>query len=414
MCFPKPEFQKVKAGLTISQEIHWFLKNVDGQNYKFSDFEQSVKGFNDILQGRGEHIKAFIVRLKEKYGTLHVKKVDLIEKDISNFLMQKVLLDKVYDKSSSQKYDTEIYPHPDKPLKIITQKIYDSAVKGGFPNDFFKDSYFEGIKFYCLPDCADFSNSRLVECRFTVCRAVGANFNNATLDGAEFHTSNLQNADFSSAYIRYTQFRDCDISSASFHRSLLNECYIADCVLDKVNFFNIHFKESRVERITANDIKEFRTVQFSMNGATKEECRKNRESIYTAFGVPMPPPPIEKMDYLLTKKTNRAKAEILKFIADFRKQHGSKKAFDELCVHLKGYNKDSEDGYFDFAYDFTNKGHTVISTIHLENGKLRLSGECEIWNSEYLITDGHKRHADYTQNKLSGINKAWKNKPHTR
>lgn len=57
-----------------------------------------------------------------------------------------------------QQYHYEMFDlDPDRPLKIISQPLYDHAAEHGFPPDFFTNSYFDHVDFGHIPEGVDCS-----------------------------------------------------------------------------------------------------------------------------------------------------------------------------------------------------------------------------------------------------------------
>ena len=77
-------------------------------------------------------------------------------------------------------------------LKIVNQRLYDCAAKAGFPPNFFRETYFDQVTFYCIPDHTDFNFSYFSNCTFAVCRIREATFDGATLSSSEFHSCVMQ------------------------------------------------------------------------------------------------------------------------------------------------------------------------------------------------------------------------------
>ena len=68
-------------------------------------------------------------------------------------------------------------------------------------------------------------------------------------------------------------------------------------------------------------------------------------------------------------------------IEQFKEKHGDN-AFEKLCEKLSGYNDDGE--LFDFNYG------AITSTIHNDEGGLRLSDSCEVWSNDELINTNYE------------------------
>lgn len=281
------EYQKVRSTLEISRHIAFCLDTLEPQYFSGISYAETVRHINDILQGRAERtVEALVGELRQK-GPGLARNMELISRDIQAFEAQKELLVFPYRKSSSSQYAYKTFDlDPDDPLKIIDQQIYDQAAKDGFPPDFFRKSYFDGVTFYCLPDHTDLSFSVFQECTFAVCRIKGATFDSVRLYGCKFHSCDISCDTFFRATIANTHFRDSSMESVFFQRATLKRCNTIDCKMVRVNFLKATLDGCSYERIDPANIRDLHTATITQGGATEEECQRNREAIFRTLQVP--------------------------------------------------------------------------------------------------------------------------------
>ena len=163
------------------------------------------------------------------------------------------------------------------------QRIYDNAAKVGFPPDFFRETYFDRVTFYCLPDHTDFKFSHFPGCTFAVCRIREATFDGASFFFSEFQDCAIQYATFFAASIDHTHFHDSSLKNVSFQEAHLRTCNTVDCELDGVGFLNATLDDCFFGRVSARNIRNLNTVKITQSGATREEADRNRDSILTAL-----------------------------------------------------------------------------------------------------------------------------------
>ena len=143
------DYKAVPSGLDISRRIADCLDAAAPMGYLLNERTRAIRAFNDILQGRSTRSVEELLAELEKCGE---NRIVSVRQDIQDFLRQKELLTQTYDKGSGDKQF--LYKHRrnnGKSLKVIGQRIYDRAAKAGFPPDFFRESYFDNVTFYCLP-----------------------------------------------------------------------------------------------------------------------------------------------------------------------------------------------------------------------------------------------------------------------
>ena len=233
-------FQAVRSGITISQSIADMLERADPKQYNGANHAQTIREINDILQGRSElSFDMLYSILKQKCGE-DMGRVEKIKRDVGAFQAQKSSRSEPYTLTGTQEYHYETWDcDPQRPLKIISQPLFDHAAEHGFPPDFFTASYFDNVTIYCMPDNVDCSFSQFQNCRFSVCGIRGAVFDNATLDDTDFHSALLQMVNFTGASIAHSHFRDCDMKSVSFQDTRMKNCLTLDCTLDRVDSWEL-------------------------------------------------------------------------------------------------------------------------------------------------------------------------------
>ena len=214
----------------------------DPVKYPPGDDAKIVRRLNDTLQGRGEQtVQEMLAEIDTVCGRLGIYNSEWLafQQKIEDFQHQKSLLDQPYTKSSSKQYKYRSYDPPiGRKLKIVNQRLYDCAAKAGFPPNFFRETYFDQVTFYCIPDHTDFNFSYFSNCTFAVCRIREATFDGATLSSSEFHSCVMQYATFFNASIDHTHFHDSTLRNVSFQEARLKSCNTVDCELDGVGFLN--------------------------------------------------------------------------------------------------------------------------------------------------------------------------------
>ena len=255
------------------------------QHYNGMNRAQTVRTINDILQGRTERtVDTFLIGLRNTGGEDYAQRVEEISREIQAFLTQKELLTQPYTKSSSKQYKYRSYDPPiGRKLKIVNQRLYDCAAKAGFPPNFFRETYFDQVTFYCIPDHTDFNFSYFSNCTFAVCRIREATFDGATLSSSEFHSCVMQYATFFNASIDHTHFHDSTLRNVSFQEARLKSCNTVDCELDGVGFLNATLDGCFLGRVAAHGIRNLHTATITQGGATDYEVKRNRESIFAAL-----------------------------------------------------------------------------------------------------------------------------------
>lgn len=255
------------------------------QHYNGANHDETVRTVNDILQGRTDRtVDAFLTGLRNTGGEDYAQRVEGINRDIRAFLAQKALLSQPYAKSSDKQFHYRTSTlDPERPLKIVNQRIYDSAARAGFPPGFFRETYFDRVTFYCVPDHTDFNSSHFSNCTFSVCRIREAVFDGTSFHGSEFHNCAMQYVTFFKASIAHTHFHDSSLQNVSFQVARMKSCNVVDCGLDGVGFLNATLDGCFFGRVSARNIRNLNTVTITQGGATKEEADRNRDSILTAL-----------------------------------------------------------------------------------------------------------------------------------
>jgi uncharacterized protein YjbI with pentapeptide repeats len=280
--------KQVKSGIRIGQEIAGFIEKEYPNRFRETDkhFVNAVARYNGIMNDRGDITPEELIRELESFGGEHFEKVFALCSDIREFLGQKKMLSEPYRKASSKSFRFKIFaPSAEQPLKIINQKIYDSAFKNGFPPNFFRESYFDGVVFYCVPDGADFNFSRFNNCQFILCRIKDIRFDGTSFQSTQFHSVEMFRVTFFASSIVHTHIYDSSLSLVSYSKARLKSCNTHDCVMDSVGFLDATLSGCSYGRITANGTRDLDTATITMGGATGEECEKNRALLFNALGV---------------------------------------------------------------------------------------------------------------------------------
>lgn len=276
------DYQAVPSGLDISCRIADCLEAAARREYQFGDRVSTLRALNDILQGRSARSADELLTELEKCGG----QIAPVLQDIQDFLRQKELLTQVYDKRwNGKRYAFEHRKGMEnRTLKVIDQKLYDQAAREGFPPDFFRESYFDRVTFYCLPKFADFLGAELHNCKFAVCRITSASFVFSHIYDTEFYSSVLNYVDLCGSVLAHTHFRDCELSHVLLQTAKLKTCSTIDCTMDGVDYAGATLDGCTFDRVTAGTIRlDYATI--TQGGATEEECRQSREAIYRALGV---------------------------------------------------------------------------------------------------------------------------------
>ena len=275
---PIDDFKAVRSSLDISKYLKEFLIMCDPVKYPPGEDAKIVRSLNDTLQGRSERtVDELLAEMDAVCGRLSIYNSEwlMLRQAIEDFQHQKELLGQPYAKSSNKQYKYRSFDlDPKRPLKIVNQHLYDCAAKAGFPPDFFRETYFDGVTLYCIPDHTDFNFSYFSNCTFAVCRIREATFDGATLSSSEFHSCAIQYATFFKASIAHTHFHDSTLRNVSFQEARLKSCNTVDCGLEGVGFFG---------RVAAQGIRHLHTATITQGGATAGEVKHNREAILAAL-----------------------------------------------------------------------------------------------------------------------------------
>ena len=283
-------FQAVRSGLAISQSIADMLERADPAQYNGANRTQTIREVNDILQGRSELSFDMLYSILEQKCGGEAGQVEKVRRDAEAFRHQKLCRTLRYTLSGSQEYHYEMWDFdPKRPLKIISQPLFDHAAEHGFPPDFFTASYFDHVTIYCMPDNVDCSFSQFQSCQFSVCGIRGAVFDNATLDDTDFHSALLRMVNFTGASIAHSHFRDSSLVSVSFQEARLKSCLTLDCTLDRVDFLGAVLDGSSYGRVAASGIQNLPSATITQGGATQEEAERLRASVFHELAVPILP-----------------------------------------------------------------------------------------------------------------------------
>ena len=279
------EHRKVMGSHQISIRAADLLEDMRPQHYNGMNRAQTVRTINDILQGRTERtVDTFLIGLRNTGGEDYAQRVEEISREIQAFLTQKELLTQPYTKSSDKQYKYRTFDSPiGRKLKIVNQRLYDQAAKEGFPPNFFRETYFDRVTFYCVPDHTDFNFSTFSDCTFAVCRVREATFDGASIFSSEFQSCAIQYATFFDASIAHTHFHDSTLRNVSFQKARLTSCNTVDCELDGIGFLNATLDGCFFGRVAAHGIRGLHTATITQGGATDKGVKHNRESIFAAL-----------------------------------------------------------------------------------------------------------------------------------
>lgn len=277
------DYKAVPSGLDIGRRVAYYLETMTTQKYLPTERDQAIHAVNDILQGRSQRAAEELLAQLKQYGNGHTASV---QQDIQDFLAQRDLLTRPYAKSNnSRRYVFRQHIRSEgRSLKVIDQKLYDQAVRQGFPSGFFRESHFDQVTFYCLPDTVDFYGSELHSCKFAVCRIKSISFGYTRIFDTEFYSCVLNRADFYEAVLVHAHFRDCELSHVMMQTARLKGCSTIDCTMDDVDYAGATLDSCSFGRVTARNI-QLNYATITQGGATEEECRQNRQAIYQVLGV---------------------------------------------------------------------------------------------------------------------------------
>ena len=273
------DYKAVPSGLDISRRIVDCLEAAAPAVYQNGERTRVIQTINDVLQGRAARtVDELLAELDKCTG----KRADDLRSDIRDFQRQKELLNQTYDtRWNGKPYFFEQRKGMEcRTLKVIDQKLYDRVAQEGFPPEFFRESYFDGVTFYCLPKFADFLGSELHRCKFAVCRIASASFVFSHIYDTEFYSSILSYVDLCGATLAHTHFRDCELSNVMLQTARIKWCN----TMDGIDYAGATLDGCSFDRVTAGKIRlDYATI--TQSGATEEECRQNKDAIYRALGV---------------------------------------------------------------------------------------------------------------------------------
>lgn len=274
------EYKAVRGSREMSKSIAFYLEMSDPTGYPAENRTKTVRAVNDILQGRSRRTaEELLAEVSDKGGAYYAGEIGVLRREVRDFLEQKALLETPYTKSSSKQYKYRTYQSGGRTLKIINQQLFDRAAKAGFPPDFFRESYFDQVTVYCLPDRADCNFSVFQNCQFAVCRVQDVRFDGASIYSGEFHTSRLDHTTFFAATLANTHFYDSSLNWVSFQKARLKSCNTLDCTLRNVGFLNAVLDGCSYGRVDAGHIRCLDTATITQGGATEEECARNRAEV---------------------------------------------------------------------------------------------------------------------------------------
>jgi len=275
------DYRAVRSTLDMSKSIAFYLEMSDPAGYPPEKRAGTVRAVNDILQGRSDlSLDMLHDLLEQKCTPYYAGEISAMWRDINSFMEQKALRSRPYNKSSSKTYHYRTYDRdPERPLKIINQQTFDRAAKAGFPPGFFRESYFDQVTVYCLPDWADLNFSVFQSCHFAVCRINGAAFDGASIYDSRFHSVAMEHTTFFQATLAHTHFQDSGLTLVSFQKARLKSCNTMDCTLEHISYQDATLDGCAFGRVKARNIHNLLTANITQGGATEEECRQNRAAV---------------------------------------------------------------------------------------------------------------------------------------
>lgn len=185
-----------------------------------------------------------------------------------------------------QQYRYEMFDlNPERPLKIISQPMFNHAAEHGFPPDFFTSSYFDHVTFGPIPEGTDCSFSAFRNCTFDGCKVSKCVFDNTTIYDTVFRHAELSMVNFTGASIAHTQFQDSQLSFVSFLEARLKSGYMRDCTLDIVDFKGAELDGTWFRCIKARYVLNLRHATITQGGATQEDVDHLRASTFQALRV---------------------------------------------------------------------------------------------------------------------------------
>ena len=126
------QYKSVPSGLEIARRIVDCLEASAPRGYTPDERPRAIRSLNDILQGRSTRPVDELLAELDKCGDT---RLPAILEDVRAFLHQKALLTKPYHKRPSRKAFAFQWAKGSngRKLKVIDQKLYDCAVREGFP-----------------------------------------------------------------------------------------------------------------------------------------------------------------------------------------------------------------------------------------------------------------------------------------
>lgn len=278
------DYTAVRSSREISKHIVDHLELIEPVNFPPSDRARTVRSINDTLQGRGAcSLDQLMSELELTIGRYDPTIFESIRHQIRDFQRQKALLTHRYQKYSDKMPTLALHVSGNRRLKVVGQRDYDACVRAGFPTDFFRQSFFDHVTLYCLPDGADFSGSTLQDCEFAVCGIQNTSFQTARIYSTQFHSSVLRETNFGHASLSYTHFHDCDLAEVSFAGAYLKCSGLIDCTLRCAQFDHAALDGCSFSRVRSSKISGLDTTKITQGGATEEECRTNRDAVLWAL-----------------------------------------------------------------------------------------------------------------------------------
>lgn len=278
-------YQAVSSGYDISKKIADLLEDIDPIQYNGNNRARRVRNVNDCIQGRNDMpLDALLDWAAKADGGAYAERVTAIRGMIQALQIQKSLMEQPYPLPCTKERPYERYlDDPSNSVKVIDQKLFDYAAQAGFPDDFFRNSYFDHVTIYCLPDNTHCIDCVFDGCTFAACRMVSTEFEDTSLYSCEFHSCSMSWLIVSDSTMAHTHFYDCTQRRGGFIQTSMKNCSVLDCIMDGVRFTDSKLDGCSFDRVKASGIRNLQTTVVTQSGATEEECRRNREAIYKAL-----------------------------------------------------------------------------------------------------------------------------------
>lgn len=262
-----------------------YLETFYRKQYPPNSRADTVCEVNDILQGRAQRTVQDFFRELETSNGGDLGEVAQLKRDAEDFQRQRSLIKEPNPYVNSEwPYEPEIMGGgSDLMRKVIDQKLYDAAAERGFPSSFFRQSFFDHVTLYDIPDFQDCSLSVFQSCKFSVCRLHGIDFEDTNIYSSDFNTVYMESTFFDLSSMASTRFRDCEMREVSFRDCHMKSVRALDCVMERVSFSGARLDGCSFDRVKPHIVTGLRHATITQSGATDEECERNRRAIWEAL-----------------------------------------------------------------------------------------------------------------------------------